>query len=332
MRFRNIFKKKEEETITGTAVNVKIIRHMADRIPVQVAYFKAYMTKDENFNLTLEQKSEDFKEDYSMEKLQIIENLKLKLKLTDLTLDEKIKTVKEAIQKQQGIIKEIQQLKGYVFQRDKEGNIEYHAQGGPKKIEVNIIDQQKLLRHYETLLHKIKNEGEGTYEGINLEGEREITFLSKDGVLVPVYYNSSEATQYPDMSTKRKLYRQYNDMLEKRFLEAQQDFFGTVLGKIVTIVMIILFIANILWSHQNFQNSKEINVLLDSSVYKNMLDQAQNSAIKCAYYYTSMMQDNGELMNSIKKMILNETQEGLQRTAQQEKNRLSELIDLTNPS
>lgn len=302
--------KKKDKTIQGNLTHIVIYRELANNLPVAVAEFDAQQEKDDNYNLVLVNENEKFKEDISFVEDPLVSFFKYKLDLikSEKSRKEKIDLIEQKIAEQQKLIKSISD--GFL-------NID------GKKTKVNRIDEENKLTIYKILKYDYENKGDGSYEIINTQGQKEIHFLTKDGVLIPYFHKSSgNLTKYPDLSSKRKIYKEVQDMIDKERLDEQKDVFGGVIGLILKILLVVMLVGNIIAFGLNMDKARELSQMQDSSYWKQIIDMADGSSIKCAYYYSKML----ELR------LKNETESNKEERVEQVKDtqtQIEKIIDFT---
>jgi len=313
MGILNIFNKKQDKGFDSKVIHIVIKRLISGVTPQTVAEFNATQTRDNNFNLTVVNEDENFKEDIEFAKNETIFHLKYRLDLEKYDLKEKIEVINESIKKQQERVRKI-----------KDGKID--------DLVVNVFDEKSKLRKLKVLKYVVENESKGSYEELNSKGQRQITFLLNNGVFVPYFHKApvdekgENIDLHPDIGSKRKIFKEKDQELEKRMLEAQLGFLGTNLGKILTIAFIILFIGNMMGYWENMQRSQQITKTLDDSFWNNVEETAHGSAIWCSNYFVESMRDDSFLYNKWKLSLLNKTDPDNKKEVDQ----INRLIDLTD--
>ncbi len=107
-------------------------------------------------------------------------------------------------------------------------------------------------------------------------------FLISDGVLIPYFHASTNVTLYPDIGSKRKIYKDRQDMIDAEFLEENRSPFSGLWKNLGQILLVILIIANVWWASENMASQREFVETVDSGSFAEILDMAGNSYIKCA--------------------------------------------------
>ena len=257
--------KPKEEKLTSDSVRIRIKRLMANKVPVTIATFIAEQKKDENFNVILEGDDGRFKQELSIMKERVIDILKSKLELRGYSQEKKLQIINQKIREQEDRIKKIE--KGEIIYREgiSEKDLEKLKKDNPDAVKVNIINERNKLKHYKVLKYIVENEGDGSYEEIDVDGMRCMSFLSKDGDLIPIFHNASKVSMYEDIASKKKFYKQEQDKIELEFLRENKSIFGGYFDNFLKVVFIILFIANVIWAGYNASVAKKYAELYSSS-------------------------------------------------------------------
>jgi hypothetical protein len=275
-------KKKEQASgISGYKIHV-IIKRIVGKVPIVVAEFDAIQKRDNASNLIIENEKMDFKEDLDISRSPIIDFLKTKL---DPTWDNQ-KAVSEIDNK---ILKLNEKIKNV-----KDGKITE----GDQEIQVNIIDLKNEVRSYQALKYCIENEGEGSYEIVNNEGNRQMEFANINGVYYPYFHRTdvdekskSKITIYPDLATKRKLYKESDDRVLNDYLDANKEgFFSGMKGILIIIAVVILFVTGTILHVRVNERASEIDSIIEREIapYRRALNEASTS---CIYYYVRALED-----------------------------------------
>lgn len=281
-----LFKKKnkqEDKGIAGTKIHVIINRLMSDVTPVVVAEFDAVQVKDDDFNFQIINEELNFKEDLSMEKNRALDYITYKLELKKKSQEESLKLIDDKINELDKKIKSIEN-------------------GKIGEIKVNRIDLENELKHYKVLKYHISTKGNGSYERINKNGDREIQFCTIEGVLYPYFWrsntdNNERLLLFPDMVTKRKFYREGNERVEERFIKSQAGFFSGLKGILATIAIVVLIISGVILNIRGGEKISEAEeiIMQRTAKYQAM---AQENAVGCSYYFTELLK-NGMINQSL---------------------------------
>jgi len=296
MKFNNPFKKlnigQNKTTQKGAGspqLHIVICKLMNDRTPVEVLEFDASQVKDENFNMNIINEDLKFKEELDKKKHHILEHLYYKMELADISREEKVKKVDKKIKSIEADL--ISCKKGKIIVKNPEGQEQKDSKGNFITKNVNKIDLEIDLRHFKVLRYTIENDGDGSYEIINKNGQRELRFLARDGILHPYFYRSDSdkgtpLTMYADIGLSRKYYKEIDEKIEQRYLDQQNNnnFFAGVKGLIVTILICALVLSGIVWNVRNYENAKELDAKLDVCRAK-----CVETADNCGYYYSKLI-------------------------------------------
>jgi len=268
-----MFKRKKKTRYEGAVlndVNVVIVRLM-NNTPVEVAEFTSSQVRDTNNNLFLINADMGFKEDLERKRHYIIDHLYYKLELSDMSKDLKLEKINEKIKTLDAKIKELE--------AKNEGT-------------ENITDFKNDLKHFKILRYTVANSGEGSFEIINKQGQREMRFLARDGVFDPYFYRSdkdkgSPLNMTPDIALSRKYHKEIDDRVESRLLRNQNpDIFSGIKGILVIVAVVLMIGANILWATRNMEEMNNIDDRI--AEYR---EKATGSAVDCAFYYTKLIED-----------------------------------------
>ena len=303
-----MFKKKDKKKgVNSSTVHVRILRLMSDRTPVEILEFNAIQERDINFNIQIVNEDVNFKEELAVQEHKIIEYLKYRLNLTKLTRKEKIKIINDKVTELEDKVKECEKDKDHTDEDN----------------DMNIRDYEAELMHYKVLRYSVQNGKEGSYERINIHGQREIQFLYQDGVLVPYFMLSSKddeetLTMYPDVASKRKFYRETDNRILEEFMASQTNFFTGFKGMVVTIAIVALVIGLVIGNLRVIQRSSEIEDVIRLKVeeYSTI---ANGVGLNCAFYYSSLMKTEA-LNNSILLPAIDD---------EKDKGKTASLVDMT---
>jgi hypothetical protein len=287
--------KKPEKNISENVIRIEVFRLLGENVPYSIALFEALQDKDTDNNLVLVNQSNSFKDDVEIVKQKFIIDLQFTLDLSSLSHSEKLDTIKKKIKEQEFLIKSIKD--GYIEKKvikDEKEIIE--------KLKVNIIDEEFKLTKYNVLLESLENNGDGSYETIDFDGKKRIYYMYKEGVLYPIKYIKAKNTMYPDISTKRKIYKQEQDLIDQEFLNDNKGIFSGWKKYFVIACMIIWMVLLIYWSVQLNKSYAKF----DESTLSKLTDMAEGSAIKCAYWYTQDAEKTSRILDNYEK-LLNET-------------------------
>jgi len=289
-KFKNI--KNKESKLAGTTVKIKVKKLLGDRVPLTFAEFTATQKKDRSFNLTLVNEENNFIEYMSIIKLQMIEQLLFKLDTMAKNKNEKIELIQNKIKKQEERLKKI---KNGMFKETVEENNEQVEK------DINIIDEENKLLAYKGLMFVVENEGEGTYEEINLNGERQMSFLYNDGILYPYFHNATKISLYPGIATKKKIFKDEEQQLIEDYREEIGGGKAGLFSNILKITVVILIIGLMAGNYHTWKQSTNFNKFMDKSFIK----EAELSAVKCASYLSRISAEEYEMIKKNNEYILN---------------------------
>lgn len=303
---------KRKPQFSSTKINILIKRQIAENLLVTVAEFNVDQIKDKDFNLVLKNAENKFKEDFNFDPHQVI--LHLEMRLSEETKEKQNELIQEKIKEINADMKNI--CDGYKFTEEemkkwKSEIDDKEREKIPKQI-VNIIDLQIDLKFYQIYLERLESQGKGSYEEINSKGQRQICFLAKDGVLIPIFNNLPKVTAYADTSAKRKLFYDYSDRNELWLKNQNKNPLGDFFFNMVKFAFLILFVVFIFGTIRNQEMAKENTQIaqsgakfLDQSYLKEFVMQNKGDGVSCAYYYTELMKMNGMDLMGIRNRLAN---------------------------
>jgi len=262
-------------------VYVEIKRLLGGKIPVSVTTFVATQTRDSSYNLQLEGLDGQFKEDVTILKEKVIEYLIYKLNLKNIPLNERIRIIKEAIKKQEDYIKSITNSgKAQPLQKDGESS---PTQSTTKTdtAQVNILTEERTLQQFKVLLFCVQNEGTGSYEELTADGFRKMTFLYQDGMLYPYFIKAPVEgeeflTLYPDIGSKRKFYKNTQDLIDAERREEMRNPLGNAFFNIMKVLFVVLFVLNMFWSYQLAKDKSTYMEVVDAGHYAQLNNMSQS--------------------------------------------------------
>jgi len=267
-------KKESENKYAASIVHIKIFKAY-ESLKTCIAEFDAEQSKDDNYGLIVSGDEDRFKESLEINPHQVIDLLKYKLDLTGKQSSEKIDIVKKKISEQERQIKDYE-LVDFMIVKD---NV---------KVQINKIDELNKLNYLKILRDVVFNEGSGSFEVINFKGQREMHYDYIQGLLYPVFFSTSKHTTSPANDTKKKIYKEKQDMIDKQF---NDEIGGGELGwftRIMKIAFVILFIALMAGNYYTWAKGAELsNQIANSDIAKLELATARcNVEIKIIYIGT----------------------------------------------
>ncbi len=277
----NFGKNKKKVSVSENKVRIEVFRELGTT-PYSIAKFDALQDKEDNNNLVLIESSNNFKEEVDIVEHKLIQDLHERLEFHKKDIPERIEIVKKKVTEQQVFIASIKD--GYSHGKDKEGKA--------TKIKVNRLDEDCRLREYRALLEILVNSGEGSHETIDSDGLKRIFYVYKEGILLPYKWIKNKATLYPDISTRRKQYKENQDAIELDFIQDNKGFFSGWKKYVGIAIMLIMLIGNIYWS---------INL---NEAYSNFDEKkSQEYSTKCAYWCVNMVNQTETFISTYDNMI-----------------------------
>jgi len=208
-------------------------------------------------------KNEDkfFKEDLSFLKEPLIEDILRKVKNRFSSKDEQIKALDIAIKNQDerlsrivgGKLKPIKVLNSPEIKED-------------KWEKVNKISEDCKLRILKVTKFTLENEGEGSFEQIESDGMRCITYVAQDSHLTPMFIKvpndpktHEPITMYKDESLKRKYQKEATDIITSDYMDSMNDKTSKLLAIASKVLLVLLVLANIFLFMHNINRDKAIS-------------------------------------------------------------------------
>lgn len=302
MKFTNPFKKAgdkqkdKNKKLTGDEIRIKIDR-LINGTAVEVTEFVATLRRDENNNTILFSDDNFFKEEMPGLRDPLVSDVMHKLESRGLSKPEQIKKVNLAIEKQEKIISS--EKGGYVKVEAKENE-------ETKKIKVNKRTEETKLRLLKCVRYTLENrKGEGFFERIENDGMRTLSYLIRDGDLIPYWYKTPEhegepVILVPDVVQRKKFWKEATDETINDYNESQDTMWKGVLGVITKAIYLVLAIVLIVWTIHNARWSKEI---YDESLAPQVRAlETQNERIRqlCTQSIANQISNNEDLIDYAK--------------------------------
>lgn len=278
-------KKSRNKNVSENKVRIEVWRLLGGNVPYSIAKFEATQFRDVDNNLVLVDANNNFKDDVDIVKHKLIGDLHERLELHKENIDERIEIVKKRIKEQQSRIAKIKD--GYI-----EEEVEADGKKEKKKTRVNQIDEDCKLREYTALLDVLQNSGEGSYETIDSDGLKRIFYLYKEGILIPYKIIKAKTTMYPDISTKRKAYKENQDLIDQDYANDTKGIFSGWRKWVAIAIMLIWLIANIYYS---------VNL---NRAYANFDEQkAAQYGTQCAYWCSNVVGETENFINAYNQIL-----------------------------
>lgn len=296
MKFKNPFKKEDKDKqkkLSENVVRINVKRSVGG-LPYTIAEFDAIQDSDGSNNLILVNESANFKDDVEIVQDKVFSDLTLTLDLHKLSIEEKVTKLGEVIAKQETLIRSIDA--GCIKKRSttEEGKEEI------VKVRVNLIDEEMKLKRYRVLLDHITKYPEGSYEEIDVDGRKRVNYLYKAGVLYPYNIGTAKVTMYPDITSKRKIYKTEQDIIDQEFINDQKGFMSGWKQYLWIGLIALMVIGNV----YGYVKLAQGYAAFDEGTMMQLLDKAEGSAIKCAYYYATIGEETATFINAINQIEL----------------------------
>lgn len=305
MGFFNKKQKEPTEGFNSRMINVVVEKVINGNLVQEVAEFIAIQDKSDSKSLVIREDNLDFIEELDFTENELITVLKQTLEFKGKDKKEKIAVLEKNIQKQTEKIKKIKKGRIKVAKK-KDGKTvssEPEDKEKPQHIQVNRIDEERKLRLLQVLKeHTQDYDDRGVYEIINVEGRREIRFLVVGDFLYPMYRSPNHKTIYPNMVSKKKVYKLQYDLARKEFDDAITSKIADFFKKIQPLLSFALLLTCIIWSvHLGGEKSKLQDTIQEEvEVYQKMLATADQRCVeastKCGFYLSEFVKDNANLL------------------------------------
>lgn len=282
--------KERNKKLTGDVIRIRI-RRLINSTPVEIGVFEATLTRDENNNTMIFDEKNNIKEELPGLHDSLISDIMYKLESRSLSIPVQLEKVKKAIEKQNEVIKK--EKDGYLT---KDGN----------KLKINIQTERTKLRLLKCVKYTLDNKkGEGFFESIELDGTRCLTYLVRDGDLIP-YWNKTPSSEgepvilVPDVVQRKKFWKEATDETINDFNESQDTMWRGILGVITKGLTVILFLGLVFWT---FHNARWSGDLYDESLMPEIQKlQLENEKIRqvCSSQIAHQIENNEILIDYAK--------------------------------
>lgn len=300
-------------------VNVVVEKIINGNLVQEVAEFIVEQSRGEGRSLILRNDNYEFIEELDFTKNDIISSLEETFKFRGESKEEKLKLINSRIEEQSDKVNNI--FKGnwhkkvpFVDKPDEKkikiaNELEKDKKAEVKKfkiekIQVNIIDEQRLLRLLEVLKqHIIDYDDNGVYEIINIVGLREIRFLLVEDFLYPLYRSPNNKTVYPNMVTKKKVYKVQHDLARSEFENATRSKINDFFKNALPIFVMALLLINIFFVYTNAVRGSKIDEEIHEgikscqSTLSTCNKRATEATLQSAFFITQYTKNNQDLIS-----------------------------------
>lgn len=337
-----MFERKEKVTggFNSRDISIVVEKIINGNLIQEVAHFIAKQDKTDSKSLVVINEDFDFKEELDFVENEIISTLKKQLEFKDKSKEEKLKIIRNSINNQLEIIKNIKKSEyGYKIDSNEEETAEEETDKKKKQEPTNIIDEENKLRVLQVLeQHIIDYDDKGVYEIINIEGMREIRFLLVGDFLFPLYRSPNNRTIYAGMVTKKKVYKVESDIAKQEYENETTSKIQSFFKAILPILTIALVIINIFWAVNNYSARAEIQKEIQNQIAKyqgalaNCEEKNVRSSTMCSVYLSEFTKDNSDLIkyaNEQMKLLteaMNQTIKENEQTQQGLRNKIAQKI------
>ena len=225
-------------------VKVRVYHEVSQGIPSLMIEKILPISYDNNWNVTIEDKDINFKEDFEFKKDAQLNNLIFALKLDGKKKSRQGEILDNAIKEQKEIL--------HKFEEDPENmNKKY-----------NFQDEHLRLKQYRVLKDELLKTNKGSYMRIE-KGIKTYEFMNDEGILYPYWFGTSPYRIVVDFSVKKKIYNS-----ELTILNKQNDFLNQFAqwGNVILIgILVIGIIGNMFWTYHNYSKSAEFEIKISQA-------------------------------------------------------------------
>ena len=286
--------KKRNQKLTTDIMRIRINR-LINSTPVEIGVFDAELTRDKNNNTIIFSEEHQVKEELPGLYDSLISDVLYKLESRGLSLPEQITKLNTLIEKQN---KQIQQ--------ERNGYVKTDSEDETKQIKVNIQSEKTKLRLLKCVKYTLENKkGEGFFESIELDGTRSLTYLIRDGDLIPYWHKTPNSEGepvilVPDIVQRKKFWKEATDETINDFNENQDTFWKGILGVITKGLFVLAFLGLIIWTIHNARWNSD---LYDESLEPQIQQlQLENERIRqlCSSQVANQIENNEVLIEYAK--------------------------------
>jgi len=287
--------KGKNKKLTGNNIKIRILR-MINGSPIETYIFNASQVKSEDNNTILVNEDMNFKEEFPGVQDYLISDIEYKLESRGLSKEKQLEKVKTAIDKQMKII-----------DSEKNGKISIED----VKVKININTEKQRLRLLKCVKYNLENKrGEGYYECIELDGSRCLTYLIRDGELIPYWHKTPDndgepVTLVPDIVQRKKYYKERVDEIVSDFNQNRDSKFMHFLKLAGQVLIVLLIMGNIFWAFQNMKWTERNANADPSKALNDVRIQCESIRQDCGKYIANQVENNDILIDVGKKYLEN---------------------------
>lgn len=254
VKIKKVNEKDKNKQITGDSYRIRIYR-LTGNVPSEISVFMAGIEKDRYKNSIIISEDDGFKEEFPSIVDSLVSDLLSKLESYDINMADQIIKIKLNIKKKEEILS-----------KTKNGKLEvtHKSDGKTENVIINIETEKANLRLLKVALYSLENkEKNGSYEKIEQDGVKCLSYLISDGDLLPYWcntptINNEPVSLTPDMSLRKKHF--YDNEQER--LDDLKDMIDTPINRILKVIMLALIIivalGNIGWATYNASWSMDL--------------------------------------------------------------------------
>lgn len=235
---------EKNKKIASDEVRIRIHR-LNGNLPSEIFVGLATIKKDKYNNSIMVDEVSGFREEFPNLVDPLVSDIKSKLNSYTTNREEQIVKVEANIKKKEKILSRVKDGRLRVPSKDS---------GEVKEVNINVESEKANLNLLRTILYVLKKKNpEGSFEKIEVDGVRSLSYLIHDGELLPYWNNTPTINSEPvgltsDMSLRKKYF--YDN--EKERLDDLRDLVDSPTNRILKVIMfaliIVVALANIGWS------------------------------------------------------------------------------------
>ena len=253
---------EQRKNINEPKFAITVFKPLGRDVPQEIVSFFADQQKDSSGAMFLVNEANNFREPLAISRDESIADLRYKLDIKDLKIEEQRKKIKLAIEQQERKIRNTRH--GLLEIKEKEQNNDELNEPQKKLKKVNMIDEQKYLRQLKVVYYLINHSEDGSYDSIDGQGFRQRFYMYDEGALIPIFWDRKTATLHTAVDSRIKLYRSDQDLIDADYIDENRDTLGKIFRGLIIFFMIILIIGNIWLFGNNLERSGELDARSNS--------------------------------------------------------------------
>lgn len=301
----------KNKKLTGSNIRIKVNR-LLNGTPAEIAVFDGSLIRDGNNNTIIFNEKMNFKEEMPGMQDSLISDILYKLKSRTSSKKGQLDMINKFIKEQEDII--TNEKNGFIIQKvkevDKSSGKKVFVE---KKIKINRQTEQAKLRILKCSRYALDNkQGNGSFESIDINGNRTLTYALIDGELIPYWFkhpsDSGELMMLvPDVVARKKFYKEAETEAIQDFNESVDWYWKGILGVAMKFLTVAFFITLIVWTIFLARWSADLhNEDLVPMIQKLELEN-QKIQQRCSNQLAQQMENNDVLINYAKNKMQEET-------------------------